>query len=437
MSRINYKVLLTVLLTLVLTTISFSGMAQDGPTELERALAGEFNGSQISLMSVWTYQPGGDGNKFQAVLDAFNAATGITVTNEATRQFEQLIIVRAEGGAPPDVAVFPQPGLMSLLSEHLVPLEDVLGPDVIASNWSDFWIDLATINDQLLGIFYRASTKSLVWYRVAEFESRGYAVPTTWDEMQALMDQMVADGVTPWCIGIEQSAATGWVATDWVEEIVLRTAGLDVYQQWINHEIPFNDERIRNAVQMMGDIWLNPDYVFGGTTSILTTNTGDAVAPMFDDPPSCMMHRQAGWISSFFPAELTVPDDVTFFYFPTIDPAIGSPALGAGDAVSMFNDRPEVRAFIQWMATPDAARPWIELEGFISAVSTTPLEWYPNPSDLLQAEILNSADFVGFDASDLMPGEVGTGTFWTGMVDYVSGSDLDGVLQSIEDTWPE
>lgn len=429
MSGKIYRIIPLLIVVLALISISMVNAQED---ELTRALAGEFSGTEVSMMSVWTGGEGEDGAKFQAVLDKFEELTGIMVTNEGTREFEALLPVRAEGGEPPDVAVFPQPGLMRMLSEYIIPLDTVLAPEVIEANWSPFWIDLGTIDGQLLGVFYRAATKSLVFYRPDLWEEAGYEVPETWDDMLALMDMMVADGVAPWCIGIEQGAATGWPATDWVEEVVLRTAGLEVYNQWINHEIPFNDEQIKNAVQMVGDIWLNPDYVYGGTTYILTTSTGDAPAPMFDDPPGCMMHRQAGWIASFFPE-----DSITsFFYLPAIDPEIGSPALGAGDAVGMFNDRPEVRAFVQWMATPDAALPWIEQTGFISAISTTPLEWYVSEDDLIQAEIMNNADFVGFDASDLMPGEVGAGTFWTGMVDYVGGADLDEVLNQIEENWP-
>ena len=430
MSTKSFRIVLA-LAIVIAVLVAPTVMAQE--SELDRALAGEFDGAEISLMSVWTSE--GDGAKFQSVLDEFEALTGITVVNDGNRDFESLVIVRAEGGDPPDVAVFPQPGLMARLAEYIVPLDDIIDPEVLEENYIPFWIDLGTVDDQLLAVAFRAATKSLVWYRVAEFADRGYEVPVTWDEMLELMDQMVADGVAPWCIGIEQGGATGWVATDWVEEIVLRTAGLDVYEQWYKHEIPFNDDQIKEAVQMMGDIWLNPDYVYGGTTFILTTNTGDAPAPMFDEPPSCMMHRQAGWIAAFFPEDQVVPDDVTFFYFPPIDEEIGSPALGAGDIVSMFNDRPEVRAFVQWMATPDAAKPWIELEGFTSPISTTPLEWYP-ATDLAVAEIVNNADFVGFDASDLMPAEVGAGTFWTGMVDYINGDDLDDVLDQIEESWP-
>jgi alpha-glucoside transport system substrate-binding protein len=450
MSKINYKATFIAVLLIALLATGVSLISAQGPgSELERAMAGEFDGAEVSMMSVWTSsatfnpaEPIGpenlpeDGDKFQLVLDAFNEATGITVTNDGTRDFEALIPVRAEGGDPPDVAVFPQPGLMARVSEYLVPLDDVLDPATLEENYIQSWIDYGTVDGKMFGVYYRAANKSLVWYRVAEFADRGYEVPETWDEMTALMDQMVADGVAPWCVGIEQGSATGWVATDWVEVIVLRTAGLDVYNGWISHEIPFSDERIKNAVQIMGDIWLNPDYVYGGTTFILTTNTGDAPAPMFDDPPGCMMHRQAGWIPAFFPADQTVPDDVTFFYLPPIDESIGKPVLGAGDAVSMFNDRPEVRAFVQWLATPEGAQAWIEAEGFISPIRTTPLDWYGNPSDLLQADIMNNADIFGFDASDLMPAEVGTGTFWTGMVDYINGDNLDDVLQQIDDSWP-
>ncbi len=424
---------LAVLIVLCVLLLAATANAQQPGSELERALAGEFSGANVTLMSVWTQE---EGEKFQAVLDAFKEATGITVTNEGTRDFETLIVVRAEGGNPPDVAVFPQPGLMKRVSNFIVPLDDIIDRQVLEDNYIQSWIDLGTVDEKLLSVYFRAAVKSLVWYRPPVFAAAGYEVPQTWDEMLALMDKMVADGVTPWCIGLEQGGATGWVATDWVEEIVLRTAGPEVYQQWIDHEIPFNDERIVNAVKLMGDIWLNPDYVYGGTTYILTTATQDSVAPLFGDEPGCMMHRQAGWISAFFPEGTIVPDDATFFYLPPIDEAQGSPVLGAGDAASMFNDRPEVRAFMQWLVTPDAARPWVEREGFISPNRNVPLEWYPNVSDRLQAEIMINATVFGFDASDLMPGEVGTGTFWSGMVDYINGDNLDDVMARIEASWP-
>jgi len=228
------------------------------------------------------------------------------------------------------------------------------------------------------------------------------------------------------------------VATDWIEDIMLRTAGPEVYDQWVSHEIPFNDESVKRAAEIMGDIWFNEDYVYGGTTGILTIFVGDTQTPMFDEEgPGCWLHRQAGWIPAFFPEGREAGTDSAFFYLPPIDEEQGKPVLGGGDVFSAFSDRPEVLAVIEYLATADAAKGWIESGGFISPNKSVPLDWYPNDVDRTQAEIMKNATTFRFDASDLMPAEVGTGTFWSGMVDYVSGEDLDAVLQDIEDSWPE
>jgi alpha-glucoside transport system substrate-binding protein len=437
MQKLNLKTFFVLLVAAIMIAPLAPTIAQDGGTELEQAMAGAFEGTEVSVFTVWVEA---EGESFQAVLDSFSEQTGIEVIHEGSPDFSTLITVRVEAGDAPDLAVFPQPGLMASLARDgaVVDLGQFMDMEQLQADYIQSWIDLGTVDGQLAGIFFRASTKSLVWYPVPQFEEAGYQIPQTWDEMIALSDQMVADGNTPWCISIEHGSATGWVATDWLEEIMLRTAGPEVYDQWVNHEIPFNDPSVKNAAEIMAQIWFNEDYVLGGTTGILTTFVGDTQTPMFDEAgPGCWMHRQAGWIPSFFPEGKTAPEDSTFFYLPPIDEAQGRPALGGGDVVSMLNDRPEVRALIQYLATPEAAHVWIDRGGFISPHNGVELDWYTNPVDRAQAEILQNATVFRFDASDLMPGSVGTGTFWTGMVDWISGEDLDTVLQAIEDSWPE
>jgi len=405
--------------------------------ELVDAEAGKFKGTQVTIFGASAAE---DVKGYEATFKDFAARTGIDVQYEGSKDFESLITVRAEGGNAPDIAGFPQPGLMASLAKDgkILDISSFMPMDELKKSYIQSWMDLATVDGKLGGVFYRASAKSLVWYPVKAFKAAGYEIPQTWAELEALQDKMVADGNTPWCIGLEHAGATGWVATDWLEEIVLRTAGPDTYNKWIKHEIPFNDPAIKNALDVMGKIWLNDKYVYGGPTGILTTNVGDSPTGMFDTPkPSCFMHRQAGWISGFFPKETKVGEDADFFYFPPIDEKQGKPVLGGGDVFSMMNDRPEVRAVMQYLTTPDAAKGWIANGGFLSPVKTVPLDWYTNPVERKQAEIMQNATVFGFDASDLMPASVGTGTFWKGMVDYVGGTDADTVLKTIEDSWPK
>ncbi len=383
-----------------------------------------------------------DAERFEASMAPFEERTGIDVQYEGSGDFESLITVRVEGGDPPDIAAFPQPGLMADFARNgdLVDLNTFMDRDYLEGQYIDAWLDLATVDDMMAGVWYRANVKSLVWYPVAEFENAGYEIPQTWDEMIALSDQMVADGYTPWCIGMESSGATGWVATDWIEDVMLRIHADTVYDQWVNHEIPFNSPEVQQAAEIVGDIWFKDGYVLGGTDSILTTPFGDSPTPLFEDPPGCMLHRQASFIAGFFPEGATVgPDgDVNFFYLPPIDTSVAEmPVLGAGDIMSMFNDRPEVRQVMEYLSTGESLKAWIELGGVVSPHKDAQLDWYTNDADRGYQEILLNASTFRFDGSDLMPGAVGAGTFWEGMVDWVSGDDLTDVLTKIEESWPE
>jgi len=406
--------------------------------DLARALAGEFAGSTVTMMGVYI---GEDQSRFEAALVPFELATGIDVVYEGSADFETLIVVRAEGGDAPDVAQFSQVGLMAQLTDYLVPL-DFMNMDQLAQDYAQGWIDMGTIDDSLYGIFYRANTKSIVWYPTPQFADAGYTVPETWDDLIALSDQMVSDGRTPWCIPIEHGGNTGWVATDWLEDILLRTAPVEIYDQWANHEIPFNHPEVVEAMDYMDDIWFNEDYVHGGREGILTIWVGET-AQMFpgDDgsEPECWMMKQAGWIPAFFPEGKAAGTDASFFYFPPIEEDYGNPVLGAADAMALFSDSHEARALIEYLATPSGAEVWVKTGGFISPNGSVDLDWYANDLDRIQGEIMKNADVLRFDASDTyMPAEVGVGTFWTGMVDWVSGEkDTATVLQDIEDSWPD
>jgi alpha-glucoside transport system substrate-binding protein len=275
----------------------------------------------------------------------------------------------------------------------------------------------------------------LVWYPVPEFYEAGYFVPESWEEMIALSERMVAEGTTPWCIGIESGDPTGWVGTDWVEDIMLRTAPLEAYDAWVNGDLPFDSPEVRRAFEMMAQIWFNDAFVYGGRDAILNVWFGDAAFPMFDDPPGCWLHRQGSFITGFFPEGTALGEDYDFFYLPPIDPAFGRPVLGAGNVVGLFADRPEVRELVYYLTGPEAIQRLVESGGYISPLNEVNLDWYPNEADRRYAELLYNTDSFRFDASDQMPPMVNN-AFWRGIVDYVSGASLDQVLTEIDAAWP-
>ena len=433
------------------STTTAAGSAGATPYEnLNAAMAGDYAGTTVEIVAQWA-PDGAEAESFDAALQPFRDATGIDVQWNPTVEYETALQVRVDGGNPPDLAQIAQPGKMAQYAAagSLVNLSDWFNVDQLTQDLCCGFVDMGSVDGSLYGVFWKTDVKSIVWYPIQAFADNGYVPPTTWDEMIALSDQIVADGNgSPWCISIESEAADGWVATDWMEDILLRTAPLETYTAWYNHDIAFNDPAVLHAADLMHQIWFTEGYAYGGSDYINATFIGNTQDPMFDPAgPQCWMQKQAAWIPGFWgenkdftdPAEWPNQpgEDVGFFYFPPIDEAYGNPVLGGADMFVMFNDRPEVRALLEYLATPESAAPWIERGGFLAANKNVPIESYSYPNDELAAMTANATSF-GFDASDLMPADVGAGTFWSGMVDWVAanGEGTEAVFQSIEDSWP-
>ena len=432
------------------TTIAAEGV-ETGYAELNQAYAGEFDGTSVDVIAQWAAD-GADAIGFDLALQPFRDATGIEVTFEPTPFYDSALQVRVDSGNPPDLAQIALPGKMKEYADGgaLVNLSEWFNVDQLEQDLVGGFVELGSHNGSLYGVFYRAEVKSIVWYPIQAFADAGYAVPTTWDELIALSGQIVADGTSPWCISIESRAFDGWVATDWMEDILLRTASQEIYSQWYRHEIPFNHPEVLEAAEYMSQIWFTEGFAYGGPTYINSTFIGDTQDPMFDPAgPQCWMQKQGTWIPRFWGANKDFPDDpnlwpnkpgedVGFFYFPQIEEEYGKPVLGTADMFVMFNDRPEARALLQYLATIESTAPWIERGGFLAANKKVPIEWYKEYPNNELAVMVSEATTFGFDASDLMPEDVRSGTFRSGMIDWVAadGKNTEAVFQEIEDSWP-
>ena len=408
-------------------------------TYYERALDGEFEGTVVTMSGPFTDE---DAVKFNNSIADFEEQTGIDIQYEGTKEFEATISVRVEGGDAPDIADFPQPGLLkTFVAQGQVVDVSTFLPESSFDNYLDSWWEMAEMEGPdgtiTAGVWHRFNGKSQVWYPKQEFEAAEYEIPETWDEMMALSDQIVADGDKPWCVGIESGAATGWPATDWMEEIMLRTTSLENYDAWVDGSLDFNSPEVKNALSILDEVW-SDEYVYGGREAIVTTFFGDAPTPMFEDPPKCWLHKQGNFITSFFPEGTEAGVDYDFFYLPPIDEEYGKPYLVAGDIMAMFDDRPEVRAVMEFFTTGESVREWLAAGGALSPHKDAQLDWYGDPIERSIASAVDEATSVRFDGSDLMPGEVGSGAFWTGMTDFFSGTaDMETVLNEIDAAWPE
>ncbi|HKJ12123.1 MAG TPA: ABC transporter substrate-binding protein [Ornithinimicrobium sp.] len=377
----------------------------------------------------------------------FEDCTGATVNYEGSRDFEAQLQVRLQAGNPPDIAYIPQPGLIETIASDF-PDAIVEVSDPAQSNVDEYynpqWKEYGTVDGTYYGAPLGANAKSFVWYSPSMMEEAGYEIPVTLEEMSALTEQIVADNpdTKPWCAGIESGTATGWTATDWLEDYMLRNAGVDVYDQWVEHEIPFNDPQVVDALNEVGDILRNPDYVnggLGGVESIATTSFSDAGLPILDG--NCWLHRQATFYQANWPDGTDVAEDgdVFAFYLPAVTEE-EKPMLGGGEFTVAFADRPEVAAFQAYLTSPEWSDVKAQLSGpgWLSANNGMNPDNYASPIDQLAFELLTDEETeFRFDGSDLMPAAVGAGTLWTAMTDWIAlGTDSEKVLTTVENSWP-
>ena len=434
-----------------LALISGAGYAQDlkfAPGEDARfnwasfdALKQDLSGQKLVIDGPWG---GPDKELFESVIAYFESATGATVEYTGGEGVEQRINIATSAGSPPDLVVLPQPGLARDLAAqgYLVDLGQPTA-DWLKENYAagQSWVDLSTYPGKdgtpgLFGFFYKVDVKSLVWYVPENFEDAGYDVPGSMEDLKALTDTIVADGGTPWCIGLGSGGATGWPATDWVEDMMLRTTSPENYDKWVSNEMKFDDPVVVAAIEEFGYFARNDDYVAGGAGAVASTDFRDSPKGLFASPPQCYMHHQASFIPSFFPEGTVVGEDADFFYMPAYaDKDLGKPVLGAGTLLAITKDSPAARAFIDFLKSPIAHEVWMAQSGFLTPLKSVNPEAYSSDTLRKQGDILLNATTFRFDGSDLMPGAVGAGVFWTGMVDYTGGKDAATVAADIQKTW--
>lgn len=403
---------------------------------------GQFDGDTVKISSTISDQ---EENQLIKSWADFETCTGINIQHNGTNSFETQIFVQVKGGNAPDLAIFPQPGLIERMheSDYLAPI----GDDALKAaqeNFTEDWLKYGNLDGTQYGIPIQGSVKSFVWYSPSMFEENGYEIPETWEEMMDLTKTIAADqgseSVKPWCFGIESGGATGWPATDFLEDAVLRQAGPDVYDQWLNHDIPFDDPQIQDSLDLVGSILKNPDYVNGGIgdpRSIATTPWADAGLQVLEG--NCFMFRGASFFEAQLPEGTEVgPDgDIFAFYLPAMS-TDEHPLLVAGDNLAAFNDDEATQAVEAYLASGHWANSRVSLGGVVSPnLKVDPENASSEVLKLTLQLMQDDKAVVRFDASDMMPSSVGAGSFWSAMTKWIDGSiSGDEALTNIEKSWP-
>jgi alpha-glucoside transport system substrate-binding protein len=403
---------------------------------------GQSGGGDKSIEIMYGF--GGDQSKgFTETMKQFEASSGIKIKfTDASQSFDTLIRPRVQGNNPPDIALFPQPGLMLDFARQgkLQDLSTMLSIDQLKPQLVPGVLDVGTQEGKVYGFPMNFNVKSLVWYPKQAFEAKGYKVPTTIAELEALTNQIKADGTTPWCVGIQSAGATGWPATDWIEDFVLRYGGPEKYDQWVRHEIPFTDPVVVQAANEFEKLALADGNVFGGRKAVVSNDFATAINPEFQDPPKCFLHKQGNFITQkgFITESVrqNLDQEVGVFQLPGTD-ANNKPLLVGGDMAGAFSNDEDTKKALEFMASPKFKFANIATATWLSAFKGFDLSQYPDETSKEIAKLAYGSTISRFDGSDTMPGAVGAGSFWKDMTAWIGGQkSLDEALKDIDDSWP-
>jgi alpha-glucoside transport system substrate-binding protein len=429
----RWTTVLAVVAALTLVAASCGGDETPGTPTATTSAAPDLSGQTVEVAATWT---SAEQRNFERVLDLFEQQTGATTRFvSAGDDIAAYLGPKIEGGKPPDVAILPQPGvLQSFVAQgDLIPIDEFAG-DVVDQNYAPGARAVGTVDGKLYAVWFRAAQKSTVWYNTHVFEDAGVQPPTTWDELLATAGTISDFGVPPYSVGVD----VGWPISDLFENIYLRTAGPDMYDQLAKHEIPWTDQSVKDALTKMSDVLGDSDQIAGGTQGALQTDFNGSVVQMFTDPPAGAMTFEGNFVAGIITGETKakVGPDADFFDFPSID---GSPpaVMGGGDLAVLLDDTEAGQALIRFLATPEAAAVWAGLGGYISPNKNVPVTAYTDPVDRRVAEaLINAGDSVKYDLSDLQPTEFGATTgqgIWGLLTDFVSDpTNVDGTAQQLE-----
>jgi alpha-glucoside transport system substrate-binding protein len=373
-------------------------------------------GDTISMLYQWS---GVEEENLNAILKPFVDECGVELKPESTRD-QALLDTRVQAGTPPDIA-FWNVVQLEQYQDQLFAMPDL---GVHEENYPSFWQDLGTVNGSWLGLPVKADVKTIIWYSPVNFQAFGYEVPTTWDELNSLVEQMVADGNIPWSMGLESGDATGWTGSDFIQDIMLVQQGPEYVLGIIDGSIPYDDDGVKQAYQIYGDWAKDPQYTVGGAQGTLSTGFLDAIYKVFSDPPEAMMVKQSGFAGGEVQAQYPDLEYGTDFDFFQVPGAQG--VQGGSDWMMSFSDKPAVQALIAYLSSEAGAAEWAKV-GFGLTPNTAGAGMYLDERLLKMGDILSTAQGFTPDIGDSIPGGFGSAE-WTAIIDYINGADLDTVL---------
>lgn len=419
----------------VALTVLLAGCATEidsGPVQIQLP-AGD---KQVEILGSFS---GDEATLFEEALADVEHRTGVDITYTPAPNFNQELSDRITAGKAPDIALYPEPNLLLSQKTSMTPLDDIVNLPALQDSLVPGMDALARdVQGKTWGLPIRANIKSVVWYSLKAFAAHGYKVPETDAELSDLVKQIKKDGGTPWCLGIESGSATGWVATDWIEDYVLRIGGAVEYRKWAAGEVKFDSDLFRQAAMKFKGVWDPKGNVAGGGPGAASRSFSTVDDGMFTANPNCYLMRQGSFFTGFLPINVQDNLDTEVGVFPLPATEGGTQGvIGRTELAAAFTKDADVQAVLNILLSDQFGGTWAKAGGWLSPHITFDGRKYPNETTRSIAAILYGAQVFVYDGSDLMPPAVGNNAFPQALTKWIKGEmSVDGMAAAADAAWP-
>ena len=387
----------------------------------------DLHGATVTVIGTWT---DAEQASFLAMVKPWEDSTGAKVKYQGTRAINDVLAAGIPTGVLPDVAGIPGLGQLTeyVQAGVLQPLDDALDLATYTSETSPGLVPLGKVNGKTYGVFLKASLKGLIFYKPS-LHDYSKDTPKTWNDLKSAAAANQGNAKAIWCLGLGAGDASGWPATDWIENILLRQSGPAVYNDWWAGKVKWTDPAIKAAFNVYVDDVVA--HAFGGGTTANATKFDLAGDPLFTSPPGCEIFQQANFLTgqgAF--AKKTAGTDYNAFPMPVFNDQFATAVEGGGDIFGMFHATPAAKSLMAYLVTAPAQDIWVKRGGFISA-NKNATDYADAFTKNLAATITNAQQFV-FDASDRMPTAMNA-AFWQHMVSLTSNKEtVDEALNALQ-----
>ena len=390
-------------LTVLITTI-FSLFANDPPEVV--IIGPEFHEQQY----------------FVEELNIIANELGIKIKYELVSDAETFIIDNPNSSS--SIAIIPNPqGVVNLAERKLIySLDDVLvDNNSIFNLYPNHLISIVSHEDSIYGGWTRLFPNSLIWYDISKFEQHN----VTFDSFETLLEgtKKIADnGISPWCANSESSASTGWVQTNWMEDVLLTKYGPKVYDKWSKLKINASNVKIFLSIKHIEDFIFYDNHIYNGPGSITDKEFRNLPKVLLDDSTECFMSWSGHYFRYYIPEDYRYLRDFAVTNVPKIN--FENSVVGIGDNIVLTKDNELSKIVISKILSKNFGEIWSSYQDteFISANQNFNKQIINNELTKFEYSIVHDAlqkDLFRYDASEIMARSIGSNLLWELFREYI------------------